>query len=342
MLRTRASSLCAENRVLFLGQFISLLITLTGIFTQVLNQTYEIQIPVTQSAGNYLLLCVYLVYPLLQYRRERSYELEVPLWKYFLLALADVEGNFLVVCAYKYTSISSAMLLDCFTIPVVMLLSAMFLNAKYSRCHYIAVLFCLAGISVLVLSDILGNPTAQDATSSSWSWSWSALYGDFLCLLGSAIYACSNVGQEYLVKKKNRRVEFLGMIGFCGFVISSLQAVLFEGAVLADVAWSSGSIACLLGYVVTLFFMYTFTSVFMKSGDAAVFNLSLLTSDFFAVIAAKYLFGQRLSNLYFVGFTLIVIGIVVYNQSPPPSTESEELLKQPENSSTPLLPSHHM
>lgn len=47
-----------------------------------------------------------------------------------LLALADVEGNFLVVCAYKYTSISSAMLLDCFTIPVVMLLSAVFLNAK--------------------------------------------------------------------------------------------------------------------------------------------------------------------------------------------------------------------
>lgn len=47
-----------------------------------------------------------------------------------LLALADVQGNFLVVCAYKYTSISSAMLLDCFTIPVVMLLSKLFLHAK--------------------------------------------------------------------------------------------------------------------------------------------------------------------------------------------------------------------
>ncbi|KAJ0395550.1 hypothetical protein ATCC90586_007775 [Pythium insidiosum] len=339
MLLARASSLCAENRVLLLGQFISLLITLTGIFTQVLNQSYQIQIPVTQSAGNYLLLCVYLVYPLLEYRRERTYALEVPLWKYFLLALADVEGNFLVVCAYKYTSISSAMLLDCFTIPVVMLLSAMFLNAKYSRCHYIAVLFCLAGISILVISDILRDPTAQGATSS---WSWSALYGDFLCLLGSAIYACSNVGQEYLVKKKNRRVEFLGMIGFCGFVISSLQAVVFEGSVLAHVDWSIGSVVCLVGYVGTLFFMYTFTSVFMKSGDAAVFNLSLLTSDFFAVIAAKYLFGQRLSNLYFVGFTLIVIGIVVYNQSPPPTTESDEATKPRDDSSTPLLPSHHM
>lgn len=62
---------------------------------------------------------------------------QIPVWQYALLALADVEGNFLVVCAYQYTSISSAMLLDCFTIPVVMLLSALFLSAKVrvSCCH---------------------------------------------------------------------------------------------------------------------------------------------------------------------------------------------------------------
>lgn len=63
-------------------------------------------------------------------------------------------------------------------------------------------LFCLLGISVLVISDIL-----RDTESLFASWNVSALYGDFLCLLGSATYACSNVGQEYLVKKKNRRVR---------------------------------------------------------------------------------------------------------------------------------------
>lgn len=61
-----------------------------------------------------------------------------------LLAFADVEGNFLVVCAYKYTSISSAMLLDCFTIPVVMLLSALFLNAKVMV--IVQLLVCVYGI----------------------------------------------------------------------------------------------------------------------------------------------------------------------------------------------------
>ncbi|KAF4320288.1 hypothetical protein JM18_005056 [Phytophthora kernoviae] len=275
-----------------------------------------IQMPVTQSAGNYLLLCMYLVDPIMRFRRQRGYKLEIPWWQYLLLAFADVEGNFLVVCAYKYTSISSVMLLDCFTIPMVMLLSATFLRAKYTRSHFVAVLFCLGGISLLVISDVIRDRE----TMLSGSWDVSALYGDFLCLLGSATYACSNVGQEYLVKKENRRMEFLGVVGFFGFLISSVQAVYFEGDIVLAVEWTWPSAICLLGYIITLFVMYTSTSIFLTTGDAAVFNLSLLTSDFFAVVAAKYLFDEELSNLYFVGFSLIIAGVYVYNRSAPPTT----------------------
>ncbi|KAL3669631.1 hypothetical protein V7S43_005016 [Phytophthora oleae] len=316
------SSLCSavydRNRVLILGQFISVLIACTGVFSQLLNGSFQIQIPVTQSAGNYLLLCMYLVDPIMRFRRQRGYKLEIPWWQYLLLAFADVEGNFLVVCAYKYTSISSVMLLDCFTIPVVMLLSTVFLRAKYTRSHFAAVLFCLVGISVLVISDVIRS----QETMLNASWDVSALYGDFLCLFGSAVYACSNVGQEYLVKKENRRMEFLGMVGLFGFLISSLQAIYFEGEVVQAVEWTWPSVLCLLGYIITLFFMYTSTSIFLTTGDAAVFNLSLLTSDFFAVVAAKYLFNEELSSLYFVGFSFIIAGVWVYNRSPPPTTSS--------------------
>ncbi|KAG7380512.1 hypothetical protein PHYPSEUDO_007070 [Phytophthora pseudosyringae] len=309
------SALYAKNRVLILGQFISALIACTGVFSQLLNGSFQIQIPVTQSAGNYLLLCVYLVDPIMRFRRQRGYKLEIPWWQYLLLAFADVEGNFLVVCAYKYTSISSVMLLDCFTIPVVMLLSTMFLRAKYTRSHFVAVLFCLVGISVLILSDVIRDQETM-------SWGVSALYGDFLCLFGSAVYACSNVGQEYLVKKENRRMEFLGLVGLFGFLVSSMQAAYFEGDAVRAVDWTWPSALCLLGYIGTLFVMYTSTSIFLTTGDAAVFNLSLLTSDFFAVVAAKYLFHEELSSLYFLGFSFIIVGVSVYNQSAPPSTAS--------------------
>ncbi|CEG44727.1 solute carrier family 35 member f2 [Plasmopara halstedii] len=278
-----------------------------------LNRSFQIQIPVTQSAGNYLLLCVYLVDPILRFRFQQDYQLAIPWWQYLLLAFADVEGNFLVVCAYKYTSISSVMLLDCFTIPIVMLLSTAFLQAKYKRSHYVAVLFCLVGIIVLVISDSL-----QEEETTSWN--VSTLYGDFLCLLGSAVYACSNVGQEYLVKKENRRIEFLGFVGLFGFSISSMQAAYFEGDVIRAVDWTWSSALCLLGYIGTLFIMYSAASIFLTTGDAAVFNLSLLTSDFFAVVAAKYLFDEELSGLYFVGFVFIFIGVIIYNRSTSPIT----------------------
>ncbi|ETI50856.1 hypothetical protein F441_05692 [Phytophthora nicotianae CJ01A1] len=303
----------AKNRVLILGQFISVLIACTGVFSQLLNGSFQIQIPVTQSAGNYLLLCMYLVDPIMRFRRQKGYQLEISWWQYLLLAFADVEGNFLVVCAYKYTSISSVMLLDCFTIPVVMLLSTVFLRAKYTRSHFVGVLFCLVGISVLVISDVIRDQETM-------SWDVSALYGDFLCLFGSAVYACSNVGQEYLVKKENRRMEFLSLVGLFGFLISSIQAVYFEGDVVRAVDWTWLSALCLLGYIITLFVMYTATSSFLTTGDAAVFNLSLLTSDFFAVVAAKYLFNEELSSLYFVGFSFIIVGVSVYNRSAPPTT----------------------
>lgn len=67
------------RRVLALGQFISLLIALTGVFTQTLSQSFGVQVPVTQSAGNYLLLSAYLVVPARKLWRDRSYSLEVRL-----------------------------------------------------------------------------------------------------------------------------------------------------------------------------------------------------------------------------------------------------------------------
>eukprot|EP01032_Pedospumella_encystans_P033469 gene33469-37825_t len=42
------------------------------------------------------------------------------LWWYVFAAILDVEANYLVLLAYNYTTITSVMLLDCFTIPVAM------------------------------------------------------------------------------------------------------------------------------------------------------------------------------------------------------------------------------
>lgn len=48
------------------------------------------------------------------------------------------------------------------------------------------------------------------------------LLGDGLVLISAALYAVSNVGQEYTVKNLSR-VEFLGMMGLFGTLISGVQ-----------------------------------------------------------------------------------------------------------------------
>lgn len=48
------------------------------------------------------------------------------------------------------------------------------------------------------------------------------LLGDLLCLGSTALYAISNVAQEFLVKNHSI-TEFLGLLGVSGSVVSGIQ-----------------------------------------------------------------------------------------------------------------------
>jgi len=102
-LEPQYESLRRKALAVLLGQFLSLLLTATGVFSQLLAGL-NVNAPTTQSFLNYLLLSFYSI-PLivrgsfLTIVRER--------WMfYLLLALVDVEANFLVVKAYQYTDIT--------------------------------------------------------------------------------------------------------------------------------------------------------------------------------------------------------------------------------------------
>jgi solute carrier family 35, member F1/2 len=93
--------------LLFAGQFLSLLITGTGVFSQLLA-IRNVNIPTAQSFCNYLLLCLFWI-PWCRseqriagiqgrsYLSPKCYFSLVAWWKYFFIALCDVEGNFLIV-----------------------------------------------------------------------------------------------------------------------------------------------------------------------------------------------------------------------------------------------------
>jgi len=66
-----------------------------------------------------------------------------------------------VVKAYQYTSLTSVMLLDCWSIPCVIVLTWIFLKTKYGLRKFIGVGVCVAGLVLVVFSDAHASDRAS-------------------------------------------------------------------------------------------------------------------------------------------------------------------------------------
>jgi solute carrier family 35, member F1/2 len=327
------SSFLQRSLPLLHGQYISILISGTGFFASLLSSKNS-NCPILLSLLNYTLLSTYLLRLYWRHHHPQPFhpetpskpsipvgamKLSQPYWVYFLIGLIDVEANIIVNSAYNYTSITSIMLLDCFSIPCVMLLSVFFLHAQFNRSHYYGVLICLAGMGCIILTDTYFNRNASDDDEETVA--SNPLKGDILCLIGTCLYATSNVIQEKLVKT-NDRMEFLGMLGINGFCIGIVQFFAMELHRFQSITWSYEVILYTMGYSLCLFFMYSNTSSFLTSNDATLFNLSLLTSDVYAVLFAYFVFQYQVHWLYFVAFFLTATGLTFYYRGgQPTSTE---------------------
>ncbi|GMP78331.1 hypothetical protein CsSME_00034284 [Camellia sinensis var. sinensis] len=281
-----------------LGQFLSLLITSTGFSSSELARR-GINAPTSQTFLNYVFLAI--VYGgILLYRRKA---LKAKWYYYILLGLVDVEGNYLVVKAYQYTSLTSVMLLDCWSIPSVILLTWFFLKTKYRYRKFAGVAICVAGLVVIIFSDV----HAKDRSGGS-----SPLKGDMLVIAGSTLYAISNVSEEFFVKSADR-VELMAMLGIFGAIISACQISILERNELKAIHWSSGSVIPFIGFAVAMFLFYSGVPLLLKICGSTMLNLSLLTSDMWTVLIRIFAYHEKVDWMYFVAFAAVVVGLVIYS-----------------------------
>ena len=97
---------------LFGGQVLSCLLCGTGVTSQALENFYGIAVPTTQLFLVYLAMAL-LYFPVLVIKRSFLDVLKENWWRYIILGLIDVEANYLVVLAYKYTTLTSIQVGDC-------------------------------------------------------------------------------------------------------------------------------------------------------------------------------------------------------------------------------------
>lgn len=283
--------------LLLIGQLVSFFLALMN-FTSSLIANLGVDAPITQSAFAYSSLA--LVYgSILLYRRQK---LRVPWYWYLLLGFVDVQGNFLVNKAYQFSSITSVTLLDCWTIAWAIILTRIFLGTRYSLIQMFGAALCLVGLGLVLVSDsgVGGGGGSKP------------LLGDALVIAGTVFFAMSNVGEEFCVKKKDR-VEVITMIGFFGMLVSAVELSILERKSLESVEWSADIILAFVGYTSACFVFYSVAPFVLKLSGATMFNLSLLTSDMWAVIIRIFFYHQRVDWLYYVAFAAVVIGLIIYS-----------------------------
>lgn len=236
---------------------------------------------------------------------------QVPHMKwFFLLALFDVAGNYFVVLAYQFTTIASATALDCFTIPCVAILSYFILGTRYNLFHISSVVVSLLGIGLIISSDILSknSPGFNQAAVN-------APLGDAFILMGAFCYALTNVFEEKIVKRATIS-GYLLRLATIAFFYSVVLSVIFERPRIQAINWTGRTIAFLCGYVASGLVFYTGVGLFIRTFDALLFNMSLLTSDVYAIIVSYVVLKQgSIYWLYFLGFFFVSVGVITYSLS---------------------------
>ena len=195
-----------------------------------------------------------------------------------------------MVKAYNYTSLLSAMLLDAWTIPCVLLLSVFFLKMRFRHLHYLGVIVSLVGMGFLIWSDMKAG---KNFPGSNY------VKGDIFILIGATLYGFSNVGQEYLVRQRPM-YEVVGQLGFWGTIINGIQLAILERHELQNINWDGKVIGYIIGFDIAMFLMYSVSPILFRLSSATFFNLSLLTSDFYGLLFGLFLFNATVSFLSFV------------------------------------------
>ncbi|KAI0675517.1 DUF914-domain-containing protein [Trametes maxima] len=288
---------------LLAGQVVSLCITCTNVTTtELVNRNWKL--PTTQTFFLYFsLFTIYTPYTIYQYGFVGWLKMIYrDGWKYIILAACDVEGNFLVVKAYQYTTLLSCMLLDAWAIPVCLLFSWIYLRPKYHWTQLLGVVVCIGGLGMLVASD--------EITDKDWP-ALSRAKGDVFMLVGASLYGFTNATEEFFVRR-SPLYEVVGQLGMWGVLINGIQAAGLEHKAMTTVTWNGATIGLLVAYTAAMFILYTVAPILYRMASSAYYNLSLLSSDFYGLLFGLFLYHYSVYWLYFPAFAVVILGLIVY------------------------------
>ena len=285
----------------------------------------------------YVILSLHLLYNRPSLEDEASHRvpftsirLRTPWWYYLCLSVLDVGPNYLTLMSLKHTSLTSATLLGSLTIPSTMLVCRFLLAKEYKPQHFLGVVLCMAGGILTIWSDL---DHANDQTvSSSHPHSY---YGDTLAVVAALIYGVSDAAGEFWTKHVDRK-EYLGMLGLFGSIFTLILFPLLERdsvyELFVDGSTFLPAMGVILVYVPLLVTYYVSATLFMVSSDATLMNLSLQSSNVWAILFSLAAFRESPPLIFYIAVIFVVAGVFVYellgNASQDPNSKSDPPLNK--------------
>ncbi|CAJ1949249.1 unnamed protein product [Cylindrotheca closterium] len=250
-----------------------------------------------------------------------------PMWQYCMLALIDLEANVITASAFQYTTLTSITLFDNLAIPTAMLLSRCLFSRKYTWIHFGGVLICMVGVVVNMWQDYDDDQNIEEQEEYPHK-----LRGDLCAIAGGIMYGVSNVMVEVTIRGSSDSAEYLGIMGFFGFILATIQAwIVHPDEILAFFGYmelDGGVATChterwwiLAAYVGCTAFAYAGASRFFQISEATFFALSLLTGDLWSVIFSVFFEHIIPHPLFFLALVFVLSGMLVYEMAPSPVLE---------------------
>jgi len=274
-------------------QVCSLDLCLIGSICSFIVKLYGSTIPLLMLSLAYLFLFIFNIwwYP----------KSDTPWWKYIIVAVAGLMGDYSAVEAYNTTSLASAMLIVTTVVFWVAPLSFFILGRKISKVQIMSIFLGAFGVFLVFLAEKSGG--------SRWQ-------GNIWALISAISYAISTVLQEALVSSDSVRLLLI-RFSVCALPLSSLSSLFIEKERISRFKWETRSILLFTGYSIFLSFYYIMVPVILQYSNATVMNLSCLTSNFYSLGVSIVFFEFKASYMYVIGFLCIPIAITLFSLYPP-------------------------
>lgn len=278
-------------------QLCSIIMFLSGTVCTFIVQDFGRTIPLLMLSITYFLILIINVW-----WWPKS---EVSWWKYILIAICGLGGDWTAVLAYNTTSLASAMLLITTVIFWVAPLSYFVLGRKITILQGLSILIAAGGVSMVMVADGAKG---------------SRLVGNFLSLASALCYAISTVTQEKVVNNESVRL-YLCRFSVWAFPLAAVLSGAIEWKTISNYNWCWKSVLLIFAYAVLLALYYMLVPIILQYSTATLMNLSTLTSNFYSLAVSIIIFKSNASWLYLVGFAFIPISIAIYvlNEKKPES-----------------------